>query len=417
MYYLDYSDTAVKVGPVNPQKILYKTSEELVRQLSPVIRGSAVAVIIPESDIFLSRTHLIAPATDSSEIKRIIGENTPLQEDEIIFSYKYIPQTKEVITYAMNKSVYLTYLELLKNCKANPDSFIPESALVYEVLRSKISLKETVLFIDIGSLSSELIVLDYYGPVCTFEEDIHEKNLLKNLPRICTYVKEQYQKEVTRIVLSGGGVHTLQGKRDEFPLPTTLSSDYILVPHNYTEDVLSYFTILALEKHYGAVQHLTMLHGSPKKSGSFIQNNILGVIGGIILIATLIFVINKEIQLKSDKIISPIGSTVAVSPTPYALPPTPSPVLSDISFEVLNGSGIEGQAGKVADLLKEKNVTQITTGNADNYNYAKTIIRIKKEYTSFGKELETLIQTKFELDKSEELDSGAAFGVQIVVGK
>jgi len=414
MLYLDYSDTSVKVGPTNPRKILYQSSEELVRLLSPIIRGSQIDLIIPESDIFLNRTHLIAPTTDDSAIRRIITENTPLQSDEMIFSYTYISQTKELITYAMNKNVYLTYGELLQNCKAFPHSFIPQSAIVYEALRGSISREETVLFIDIGSISSELIVLDYYGPVCTFEEDIHEKNLLISLPRVCTYVKEQYGREVSRFVLSGGGVHTLQGKKDEFPLPTTLSSDYILVPRNYTEDILSYFTILALEKHHGALQQINMLHDRPKKSGSFIQQNILGIIGGVILLGTVIFAINKEIQLRNNKIISPVTSTNPTSiPQPTPLPPS----LSDISFEVLNGSGIEGQAGKVADLLKEKKVTQIITDNADNYDYIKTIIRIKKEYDSFRPEIETLIKSKFELDKTEVLDSGAKVGVQIIVGK
>jgi len=157
-----------------------------------------------------------------------------------------------------------------------------------------------------------------------------------------------------------------------------------------------------------------MSHNRSQSSGSFIQQNFLGVIGCVIIIGTVAFIINQEMRLKSDKMSSPISPSSNISPTP--LPPTPSITLSDLSFEVLNGSGIEGQAGKVADLLKEKNVTKITTDNADNYNYVKTIIRIKKEYESLKPEIESLIKSKFEIDTTEVLDSGSPIGVQIVVG-
>ena len=417
MLYLDYSDSEVKVGATsNPRKIPFHSSEELVRLLSPIIHGQKVAIIVPESDIFVNRARLITPNTNKSEVIRLIMESCPLKEDEIIFSATYIPQTKEILTYTMNKEIVGTYLDLMKSCKAHPDSLIPQSALVYETIRKKLTIDETVLYVDIGLLSSEILVLDMYGPVCTFEEDINEKNIVAQLPKIISFIKNKYERQISRLILSGGGVHRLHGEPGEFPLPTSLSSDYLATPKDYKEDELSYFNLLALEKNQRPLQQVNMLQNQPKESGSFIQQNMLGIIGIVIFLCTLFFIINKEIQLRSAKIASPVATPSSASQPPTSTP-TPQITLSDLSFEVQNGSGIEGQAGKVSDILKKNNITHITTKNADNYKYVKTIIRIKKEYASFGTEIELIIKPLFALDKTEVLDSSASASVQIIVGK
>lgn len=71
-----------------------------------------------------------------------------------------------------------------------------------------------------------------------------------------------------------------------------------------------------------------------------------------------------------------------VSTTPELSPsPTPEPALirSEWSFEVLNGSGITGQAKKIADQIKALGYPVVKTGNADKSNYAETQILAKKE--------------------------------------
>lgn len=49
--------------------------------------------------------------------------------------------------------------------------------------------------------------------------------------------------------------------------------------------------------------------------------------------------------------------------------------LSGISFEILNGSGIEGAASQVADLLRSHGGRINDIRNADSFNYDKTFIR------------------------------------------
>ncbi len=80
-----------------------------------------------------------------------------------------------------------------------------------------------------------------------------------------------------------------------------------------------------------------------------------------------------------------ISGSVKVQSTPSPIPtsepsPIPSPLVkSDWSFEILNGSGVTGEAKKIADQIKELGYIVVKTGNADKNNYSKTEIFVKKD--------------------------------------
>lgn len=62
------------------------------------------------------------------------------------------------------------------------------------------------------------------------------------------------------------------------------------------------------------------------------------------------------------------NSSTSVTPTPTvpAATPTPTPVeKTDLTVEVLNGTGIPGQAGKVKTIVEELKYAKVETGNAD----------------------------------------------------
>lgn len=68
------------------------------------------------------------------------------------------------------------------------------------------------------------------------------------------------------------------------------------------------------------------------------------------------------------------------SPTPSPIPsPTIQPVnRKDYKIKVLNGSGIAGKASDAKDFLKTKGYEEILTGNADTFDYATTVVQVKK---------------------------------------
>lgn len=109
-----------------------------------------------------------------------------------------------------------------------------------------------------------------------------------------------------------------------------------------------------------------------------------------------------------------------VSPTPEPSPsPTPEPTLirSEWSFEVLNGSGVTGQAKKIADQIKTLGYEVVKTGNADKSNYADSQILVKKELLD---QIDLVIADLKDVIKiasvAGELTEGTA-SARIIIGK
>ena len=69
--------------------------------------------------------------------------------------------------------------------------------------------------------------------------------------------------------------------------------------------------------------------------------------------------------------------TIVIAPSITSQPsPTTKPLTdkSAIKIQIFNGSGIEGQAGKLSNLLKEVGYNNVTIGNTDNLGQRTTII-------------------------------------------
>jgi hypothetical protein len=92
-----------------------------------------------------------------------------------------------------------------------------------------------------------------------------------------------------------------------------------------------------------------------------------------------------------------LNNLTNTAPTPEvssAPAPTTAPVVKPVTLEVLNGSGVAGEAGKVADSLTKLGYQVLATGNADNQKYSKTevyvnatlsdSVKLFKDLGSFG---------------------------------
>lgn len=73
-------------------------------------------------------------------------------------------------------------------------------------------------------------------------------------------------------------------------------------------------------------------------------------------------------------------AVVTITPQPIESPtPTPIPVnRKQFKLKVLNGSGVRGKAAEVKDFLKSKGYEEILTGNADTFDFEKTVVALKK---------------------------------------
>ena len=114
--------------------------------------------------------------------------------------------------------------------------------------------------------------------------------------------------------------------------------------------------------------------------------------------------------------------SVKLSPTPTKTSnptPTPTPAkisLSNFKIQVLNGSGVAGVAGEVKDLLEKEGAKDVTTDNADAYDYQDTQIQLKKEVGEkvFAKLKEILAD--YNVVESKTLQKSSDYDIIIIVG-
>ena len=117
------------------------------------------------------------------------------------------------------------------------------------------------------------------------------------------------------------------------------------------------------------------------------------------------------------------GISQATKIAPTASPsqnitPTEVPVaLDEFSIDVLNGSGVGGEAAKVDDLLTSAGFDVSSTGNADSSDYSQTVIQVKEKVPEpYVKKLMEELEKTYELDKTEILDDSETTDVIVIVG-
>lgn len=149
----------------------------------------------------------------------------------------------------------------------------------------------------------------------------------------------------------------------------------------------------------------------------------------ILLILAVILIIGLAIgtimntnneKLSFMKLNTKTRETVVLSPT-QAPSPTPTTTAIDktsLTIQVQNGSGESGVAGVMKDLLIENGYEgTIDTGNADNYDYTETIVKVKSTKASIEEELRTELSKNYTVsEEKEELEESSEYDIVIIVG-
>jgi len=129
-------------------------------------------------------------------------------------------------------------------------------------------------------------------------------------------------------------------------------------------------------------QPQVFLSDTPKPT--LVNKKLLIVFLIILLLSSLIlsgiFFYRSRTKLKNEPEATP-APVVETSPTPEAAPspmPDTEVKLSDYSVQILNGSGLAGEAGFVEKILATEGFDKIDTGNADSYDYTDTQVELKE---------------------------------------
>lgn len=90
---------------------------------------------------------------------------------------------------------------------------------------------------------------------------------------------------------------------------------------------------------------------------------------------------------------------------------------TEVSIRVLNGSGIPGEAGKAADLIKADGFTTVTTGNADSYDYEETEVSVKDGQELLFELVRDALSQTYTVTRGKDLATSARTDVEVIVGQ
>ena len=192
-----------------------------------------------------------------------------------------------------------------------------------------------------------------------------------------------------------------------------------------------------MDKQFSNFSSYTKPPASAKKR-AFIYVLLFVVLIGLAIVAGNYFLSSKKAKSKVEPTPTPTPPIVIPTATPTASPsgkstPTPtvkvsptakvSPTVSPttavsktLTIQVLNGSGTKGEAGKVASLLKAAGYSISSTGNADTFDYQKTVIQIKKSKLSYATQLKKDLSASYTVDPTVQTlaESSEADAIVIV---
>jgi hypothetical protein len=150
---------------------------------------------------------------------------------------------------------------------------------------------------------------------------------------------------------------------------------------------------------------------APKKKNFMWPILIIFVIAILLLVGIFIYKNGARINAVKEEI-------VKTKVTPTVTPePTKAIDLTKYEIEVLNGSGVDGQASKEKAALEEAGFTISSIGNADNSNYTDTVIKAKADVDkAFIGKLKTTLESSFTVGSAETLSSDSSVPVVVIIG-
>jgi len=142
----------------------------------------------------------------------------------------------------------------------------------------------------------------------------------------------------------------------------------------------------------------------------------IGVIGVVVAIGAIIIATSRG-SITMPTIGAKPTPTPTVAPMPTA---TPTPVVdkTTLNIQVLNGSGIAGEANKMKALLEEKGYTVEGTGNAKSYEYEQTEIQVTADNEAFINILTADLTGSYVVGSTAAtLKSSLPYNAVVIVGK
>lgn len=408
-------------------------------------KDNKIILILPQKSFFYFRTQIPSDIAFSALNSFIADKSRAVLSsslEEMVFDY-FIKENKDqriLSFYGLKKDVFEKYQQAAFLINLKIVKVIPDTLVFFKLFEKTLRLdkKENILYVSFekdylsGYLYDNFGLLtdtNFYLPL---KEDDKAEEKLKELSE-----KLEVEKyKINRIIISGSQSEKI--RQDIFtksvgiwtnPLKRIIANFYQLYLNNLIVDKSKVFPVLLYDVCFGAfvfdreekfsliksASHLPPFKEKINFKFSISKKDIFLFIGSFVfsfLIFFLVFNFNSIKNKLSSKKISPTPTLIPTS-TPS---PTPSFKKEDLKIQVLNGSGVAGKAAKVKSILLEKGYHEIIIGNADNYDYQATVLKIKKSKSSILEMVKKDLKDYTNLFKEETLPEDDPADLVIIFG-
>lgn len=154
---------------------------------------------------------------------------------------------------------------------------------------------------------------------------------------------------------------------------------------------------------------------SDRKSSKGKNILLFAVVFLLVAIVSALFYFFATGSLKFEKPVEELQVTPTEEPSPT---PTPEEFdRAELSVQVLNGSGISGEAGVMQTYLEDLGYEDIEVGNADSSDFVGVTIQIKEEFEDLAELIDEDLADEYTVNGDYEiLDEESEFDVVIIVG-
>ncbi len=327
---------------------------------------------------------------------------------------------------------------------------LPDTLAIFKLFEKTLrdTKKESIFYIDYSNDRASGYVFDSYGLLVAkrWEESVVDK---KALEMTLKEKAEQYAKDdvkLNRIILSGADSDGV--RQDTFtkevgvwtnPLKRIIPNFYedylkqLVVAADQTFPILSFdicfgaFVFAAENKKFNILKKRSGGFRPSFKSPRYLKEFFIFALSFGLSFGAFMLITRSNLLSNIGSIKSPINvKTIQKSPVPSATQntkksnptPTTAPAFKkdELKIKVLNGSGTVGKATTVKEILSGKGYSEILTGNADNFDFEKTVIQSKKEKSQAAAAIKSDLKDYTASPKIETLDETETSDIIIIIG-
>ena len=438
-------------GKVSSTDLLASAIKEILSMTpNKPVADNQVFLILPQQSFEFCRTEVptdIAPAALSSFVKDKASSSFTIPPDQCLTDIYTKSSTtgKTVSIFGLPKTEYEKLYQAFSLIDMRITSIIPDTLTYFKLFDKTLrdEKKETILYLTVSDKQVTGYYYDSYGLInpTLLEGQIKDEEKVESVvKKIVTELTQDGQK-LNRIILSGELSDKI--RQDTFtkavgawtnPLKRIVPNFYDLYIKQLIVEEKKVFPLLSFDVCFGS-----FIFEQEEKNFSLLKNRgrittinqskpftlpsinlpmkeILLFIGSFAL-SFIAFMVFSKTKLPNINIGQPKATpTIAPSSTPSPSP-TPAYKKEELKLKVLNGSGTKGKANEVKEILKNKGYSEIITGNADNFDYTKTEVQIKKEYEDVLTTLKTDVKDYVSDLKSSELEKDSTADIILIIGQ